>query len=660
MADEPGNEKTVVVRVPPAGRSTSPLHQNALPVGTMLGEFEIVDLVGEGGFGIVYLAQDHSLHRKVAIKEYMPALLASRGQDASVSVRSERQRETFALGLRSFVNEARMLARFDHPALIKVYRFWEANGTAYMAMPFLAGQTLQDVLRQRGQSPREDWIRGLLAPLMDALAVLHQDRIYHRDIAPDNIMLLAGDQPVLLDFGAARRVISETTHDLTVILKPGYAPIEQYADRPGMKQGPWTDVYALAAVVYFMILGRKPPPAVGRLMDDSYEPLLTGDAAGRYSARLLHGIDSCLRVKPEDRPQSMAAMREAIDREPPSPPPPVSAAPLDEATVIDVPAAPPLALAPATEPAVEPTEAGPFHFPQLESADLLRPPAPRTSKLPLVAGSVLAVVLLAGGFAYYASHRAPPASAPTATVATAPPGGNIATPAVAPPPAPTPMPRIASLTSAIDAALAAADPRLAVALQAPARVPLGDELKLSVRSQSDGTLYLFAWDQAMDKVHRLVGDEKAGGTAIKANAGVALTYRDTATRAAKDPPGNWLVISMLSEKPRDFSTTAFGRDGDVAVVDRSALESQLAVNGLASLFGTAQCGAGENCQDHFAIAVADVARDPAPQAPAAKRAPGPKASQNAPGHATPPRKANESEREYMKRLDKDLDSLLGK
>src|SRR5436305_7611893 len=113
----------------PAAPSTPRVHVNALPVGTTLGEFEIVDLVGEGGFGIVYLATDHSLDRKVAIKEYMPALLASRGHDASVSVRSERQRETFDLGMRSFVNEARMLARFDHPALIKVYRFWEANGT---------------------------------------------------------------------------------------------------------------------------------------------------------------------------------------------------------------------------------------------------------------------------------------------------------------------------------------------------------------------------------------------------------------------------------------------------------------------------------------------------------------------------------------------------
>ena len=118
---------------------------------------------------------------------------------------------------------------------------------------------------------------------------------------------------MLLDFGAARRVISDMTHALTVILKPGYAPIEQYADMPGMKQGPWTDVYALAAVVYFMILKRKPPSAVSRMMQDSYEPLMRSEAAGRYSHGLLQGIDRCLSVRAEDRPQSIAAMREALD-----------------------------------------------------------------------------------------------------------------------------------------------------------------------------------------------------------------------------------------------------------------------------------------------------------------------------------------------------------
>jgi len=285
---------------------------NRLPIGTRLGEFEIIGLIGEGGFGIVYLAQDHSLQRRVALKEYMPASLASRGTNAVVMVRSERHEETFEIGRRSFVNEARLLAQFDHPALVKVYRFWESNGTAYMVMPYYEGRTLREVLGSLAAPPNEAWIKKILAPIIDALELIHRDNCFHRDIAPDNIILLPGDRPVLLDFGAARRVIGDMTQALTVILKPGYAPIEQYAEMPGMKQGPWTDVYALAAVIYFMIARKLPPPSVGRIMQDHYEPLAK-IAAGRYSEALLEGVDLCLTVRPEQRPQSMAEMRKLLD-----------------------------------------------------------------------------------------------------------------------------------------------------------------------------------------------------------------------------------------------------------------------------------------------------------------------------------------------------------
>jgi len=661
MSEEPPSDRTQVIGPPAAEPAASRLHQNALPVGTMLGEFEIIDLVGEGGFGIVYLAQDHSLHRKVALKEYMPALLASRGKDASVAVRSERQRETFDIGLRSFVNEARMLAQFDHPALIKVYRFWEAHGTAYMVMPFLSGLTLQDALKQRAGAPDETWIRALLSPLMDALAVLHGDKVYHRDIAPDNIMLLADDRPMLLDFGAARRVISDMTHALTVILKPGYAPIEQYADMPGMKQGPWTDVYALAAVVYFMILKRKPPPAVSRLMEDSYEPLMQSEAAGRYSAALLQGIDRCLRVRAEERPQSMAAMREAIG---PGTMPTV----LLPATAAAVPApapdllldiaepAPPVpepAAAPAPEP-VEPTEETVVGFSATDyAARFPQPPSARGNKPMLVSVGVLAVLALAG-FAYYASHRStsPTPSVPVAAVPVV--KSPVASAVVAPTPAP--VARIASLPAAIDAALAAADPRLSITLDAPAGAAVGNDLTLSVRSKSDGLLYLFVWDQAADRVYRLTPEVKEGGNAVKADGSVTLRYRDAVKHAANAPLGRWRVVAMLSEKPRDFATAAFVRDADSLVVERGALEARLAAEGLASLIGTPQCAASEPCPDRFAIGVTDVAQEAAVAPPAAKRAPAPRTeTQNPPG-----KKAPDSEREYMKKLNKDLDNLLGK
>ncbi|HEU0200031.1 MAG TPA: protein kinase [Burkholderiaceae bacterium] len=292
------------------GRESS----NTLPVGFQLAEFRIERVIGEGGFGIVYLAHDTQLQRQVAVKEYMPSALAARGDSLAIAVKSERYRETFDAGLRSFVNEARLLAQFDHPALVKVYRFWEERGTAYMVMPYYEGPTLKDWRRAQPGPPPEPWLRTLLAALFDALELLHSRNCFHRDIAPDNILLLEderGLRPLLLDFGAARRIIGDMTQALTVILKPGYAPVEQYADVSSMKQGPWTDIYALSAVLYFVAVGRPPPPAVGRMMADDFTPAqqLAGSI---YSPRLLAAIDAGLLVKPEQRPQNIAAFRQLV------------------------------------------------------------------------------------------------------------------------------------------------------------------------------------------------------------------------------------------------------------------------------------------------------------------------------------------------------------
>ena len=285
---------------------------NALPMGSYLGEFELTSMIGEGGFGIVYMAVDHSLQRRVALKEYMPSSLAERTGGMQVSSLSEEDEETFRKGLDSFINEARLLAQFDHPSLVKVHRFWEANGTAYMVMPFYEGPTLKDTLRHMPGPPDEAWLLGMLEPLTEVLAVIHAQQCYHRDIAPDNILLLAGSgRPLLLDFGAARRVIGDANQALTVILKPGYAPIEQYAEIPNMKQGPWTDVYALAAVLFFAITGKKPPAAVSRLLNDQYVPLVQ-QAAGRYSPEFLSAIDQALVVKPDERTQNIDAFRAAL------------------------------------------------------------------------------------------------------------------------------------------------------------------------------------------------------------------------------------------------------------------------------------------------------------------------------------------------------------
>lgn len=313
MTTQPHDDKTIIAGAPsaqPDGAGKA-INANALPIGTALGEFEIIDLVGVGGFGIVYLAQDRSLGRRVALKEYMPQSLASRSDGVTVGVRSARHADTFEAGRRSFVNEARLLAQFDHPSLVKVYRFWEANGTAYMVMPYYEGRTLKDALKSMPAPPEQAWLERLLVPLLDALETMHDAQVYHRDIAPDNILLLAGDRPLLLDFGAARHVISDMTQALTVILKPGYAPIEQYAEVPDLKQGAWTDIYALAAVIYFAIAGKTPVPAVGRMVNDSLQPLAQM-MAGRYSQAFLKGIDAALAVRPSDRPQSVAELRERL------------------------------------------------------------------------------------------------------------------------------------------------------------------------------------------------------------------------------------------------------------------------------------------------------------------------------------------------------------
>jgi serine/threonine protein kinase len=338
---------------------------NALPVGTRLGEFEVRQVLGIGGFGIVYLAFDHALEREVAVKEYMPASMAGRTQTMHVSLRSQSDADVFALGLRSFVNEAKLLARFDHPSLLKVFRFWEANGTAYMAMPVLRGRTLKDIRQARPSLDNridERWLRGLLDPLLVALDKLHSEAVYHRDIAPDNIVIEPDGHPVLLDFGAARRVISDRTQTLTAILKPAYAPIEQYAEAGSVKQGPWTDLYALGATLHYMLLGQAPAPATARAVNDDHEPPLASRSIDGCSGDFLAAVDWMLAPRPGDRPQSVAALRAVLDGRAPLPwrPPPAATSAQWEPTAAlpraPAPAAsspspnPPLSTAPAAAP----------------------------------------------------------------------------------------------------------------------------------------------------------------------------------------------------------------------------------------------------------------------------------------------------------------------
>lgn len=634
---------------------------NALPMGFRLGEFEIIDLVGEGGFGIVYLAQDHSLERKVALKEYMPASLASRSGNTTVNVRSERHRETFEIGRRSFVNEARLLAQFDHPALVKVYRFWEDNGTAYMAMPYYDGQTLRDVLKQRGSAPDESWIRKVLAPVVDALELIHRESCFHRDVAPDNIMLLRDDRPVLLDFGAARRVIGDMTQALTVILKPGYAPIEQYAEMPGMQQGPWTDVYALAAVIYFMIVGKTPPPSVGRMMQDSYQPLAEL-AAGRYGDGFLRGVDHCLRVRAEERPQSMAEMRQLLGWG------------LDSPLFASTTAMEP--------PRMTATQAAPHAAPRASAAK-------GGSNKGVIAGGIVALVAALAGTGYWwtrpAAEPAVPPVAESAPPSTAAPA--LQTPASPALPPALPRPAQATLAEALATTLGHADPGLQPGLQAPASVMIGqDTLKLSLASLGSGHLYLFLWDSADDRVYRLFPNALDADNAIGPGDAfhVPRPLMDKPwAYAAKEPVGEWRVLAVVSEQARDFPQGVFTREGEFFVAHRAALESAFAGGAdIGVLIGTPRCVAGAPCKGRYGAQVASIREVLPPPKPAEPPVQQPQRPQVVPrpeeAKVTPPRPAAppsaveqaparkpagnddalKAEKEYMQQLNKDLDKLL--
>ncbi|MES2759734.1 MAG: serine/threonine-protein kinase [Pseudomonadota bacterium] len=298
--------------------------ENCLPIGTRLSDFEITGVLGEGGFGIVYIAYDHSLQRTVAIKEYMPGALAMRGGDRGVSLRAERHQDTFKLGLKSFINEARFLAQFDHPSLVKVYRFWEQNRTAYTAMQYYHGRTIKDIVGASPELVDEAWCRKILRQILQALEMLYTMQIVHRDVSPDNIIVQENGDAVLLDFGSARQIIGDMTKGLTVILKPGYAPVEQYAGDASLEQGPFTDIYALAAVMYFAIVKQAPPSSIARMIKDPVTPLVLQAPQG-YSAEFLAAIDKGLAVLSQDRPQTIDEFRGLLGIVSLGPPPPVRA-----------------------------------------------------------------------------------------------------------------------------------------------------------------------------------------------------------------------------------------------------------------------------------------------------------------------------------------------
>ncbi|WP_395055063.1 serine/threonine protein kinase [Polaromonas sp.] len=309
----------------PSGTPVSLMtHADALAPGTRLAEFELLGVLGVGGFGMVYQAFDHSLQRPVAIKEYLPVALAGRGQEGAVIVRDPADQPAFATGLQSFVAEARLLAQFDHPSLVKVFRYWEGNQTAYMVMPLYRGMTLQAARTQMRCPPPEAWLRKVLWAVLGALKTLHHGSAVHRDVSPDNIFLQDSGPPVLLDLGAARHAIGGKTQDLTDALKLSYAPLEQHSKDPGMRQGPWTDLYALAAVVHGLLCNKPPLPATFRAVRDRLPPFarvartVQEQFGQAYSPAFVRAMGQALAITPKDRPQTVVAMVQAMGLETPN------------------------------------------------------------------------------------------------------------------------------------------------------------------------------------------------------------------------------------------------------------------------------------------------------------------------------------------------------
>ena len=570
-----------------------------LPAGHRLHEFEIVRIVGVGGFSIVYLALDHQLHRHVALKEYIPGALAVRVADHQVTAVSERDRETFRLGLGSFVNEARLLAAFDHPSLLKVYRFWEQNGTAYMVMPYYAGPTLKAVLQAQTAPPDEAWLKRLLEPLLDALQTLHAGNCFHRDISPDNILMLGPQMtPLLLDFGAARRVIGNAAQALTAILKPGFAPIEQYAGTTSStRQGAWTDVYAVCAVLYTAISGTIPIAAAARVMDDELEPI-SARARGCYSAAFLRAIDRGLAVRPEGRPQDVATLRAELFAEASvvAPPPQTVLPVLSEPVSLDDDAS--MMTVPMTAPAPPPP--GP---PQVPVPEPLPQPVqlPRAGARRVLPWAAVGAVVIGAGLLWWWRSGAP-VSEPAGVAATSP--------AVAPA-----ARRPFSVVGALEDIVRFADPTLAVvAVAERPSVRIGrDDIRLRVKANRAGYLYVLFSGTGEPEIRLLYPNQRDSDPRVPADTDLVLPSAASKLRmTASGPPGVDHIVAIVSPTPRSFDDVGLRSASNAAfdlpqfdLVRAAALWGSAGAS-RSPYAGRAECPASQACDAGYGAALLEI------------------------------------------------------
>jgi len=294
-------------------------HNNALPKGTMLYEFEIDSVLGQGGFGITYKAKDTHLDTYMVIKEYMPSQYASRSNHATVTCISK-DRDTFEWGKQRFLEEAKILKKFDHISIVKALRYFEANGTAYFVMDFYEGQTLEDYFQSHpNKRYSQDEILSVMMPIIEGLKAVHEQGFLHRDIAPDNIFLRVNKPPILIDFGASRNALGTKSQNISAIVKNGYSPPEQYTS--SSKQDQTTDLYSISAVMYEMVTGKKPPESTHRqnekFLNDNEDPLedIVMSYQNRFEPSFLQTIQKGLSLKQNDRIQTIREYQEGLVRE---------------------------------------------------------------------------------------------------------------------------------------------------------------------------------------------------------------------------------------------------------------------------------------------------------------------------------------------------------
>jgi serine/threonine protein kinase len=290
---------------------------NTLPINYKLGEYQIQAVLGHGGFGVTYLAKDSRLGSLVAIKEYFPQAFAIRGEQATIRPKTganATDKEYYSWGLQEFLKEAQALAKFKHNHIVRVLRFLEANGTAYMVMEYEEGESLTQFLRKYGGLNEPTLIKVFL-PILSGLQAVHEAGLLHLDIKPDNIYLRANGQPMLIDFGSARQVKSRNDPNQKVALTPGYSAIEHY---PGKGElGPWTDIYSIGATLYRCITGKEPVDSMERyksVVTRHFDPLVPAAKFERplYSPYIRDCIDKATQIRPKDRPQSAATLQNGL------------------------------------------------------------------------------------------------------------------------------------------------------------------------------------------------------------------------------------------------------------------------------------------------------------------------------------------------------------